>query len=187
MKISKSKAPIYTIQENGLISDPNWAEGRLIPAVVLNSSMDNNLKELLKVHIASGGQGDVIVQWGSSLSQFFKPKSWVLLITFTKPMEFSFIIEFTLAKHSSIIDAIIQSRGLHILYGFAGDKISKRTSEDMVLIEVPDTNQDSKWNATLKDVIKYKLKKQNISKKELNNEVEKQIREMREILHFRAK
>ena len=183
--ISKSTSPIYTIQENGLISDPNWGEGRLIPAVVLNSIEDNNLKELLRVHVTSGGQGDVIVQWGSPLTQFFKPKIWVLMVTFTKPLEYSFIIEFVLAKHSSIIDAIIQSIGLHILYGFPGDKISKRTTEDMVLIEVPDTNQDAKWDSTLKEVLKERLKKQKVPKKELNKEVMKKIKNMREILHFR--
>lgn len=183
--ISKSNSPIYTIQEDGLISDPNWGEGRLIPAVVLNSLTDKNLKELLRVHVNSEGQGDVVVQWGTPLTQFFKPKIWVLKVTFTKPMEFSFIIEFVLEKHSSIIDAIIQSRGLHILYGFPGDKVSKRTIDEIVLIEVPYTNQEAKWDATLKGVLKEKLKKQKVPKKELSNEVMKQVKNMREILHYR--
>ena len=117
MSMKNSSMPIYTIQENGLISDPNWGEGRLIPVVVLNSQKDNNLKELLRIHVTSEGSGDVIVQWGMPLRQFFKPKVWFLVVKFTKPMDFSFIIEFVLEKNPALIDAIIQSRGLYLRYG----------------------------------------------------------------------
>ncbi len=185
MEISKNHSPIYTIQESGLISVPNWAEGRLIPAVVLNSRTDSNLKELLRIHVSTEGQGDVIVKWGVPVSQFFKPKVWVLNINFTKPMEYTFLIEFVLEKHYSLIDAIFQSRGLHVSYGFVGEKISKKVTDDIVLIEVPDTNYDAKWNNTLNDILKAKLRKQKTPRKDLGNEVSKQIKKMREILHYR--
>lgn len=185
MKIKRDKLSVYSIQENGLVSVSKMADGRLIPAVVLNSKNGEELKDFLRAHVSSIAQGDVTTQWATPLSQFFKPKYWILSVNFSKPREFSFYIEFSLEKNFALIDAIFQSRGLYVLHGYPGDKISKRTSQDMVLMEIPDLNQDSKWSQTLREVLKDKYKKQKIPKRELNQEVERQIRKMREILHYR--
>jgi hypothetical protein len=186
MEVRKNNLPIYSIQENGLISVPNWADGRLIPAVVLNNEKSGDeLKDFLKAHISGVEPGDVTTQWATPLTQFFKPKLWLLSVTFTKPRNFSFYIEFSLEKNPGLIDAVFQSRGLYILYGFPGDKISKRTNQDMVLMEIPDLNQDERWNKTLHEILKNRMKKQRVPKKELNQEVEKQIKKMRDLTHFR--
>lgn len=186
MKIERINLPIYSVQENGLISSPNWAEGRLIPAVVLNRAQGGEeLKEFLNIHVSTVNQGDVITQWTLPAQQFFKPKIWYLKVIFTKPKELSLYIEFVLDKHSSLIDAIFQSRGLHLMYGFVGDKISKRTTQDMILMEIPDLDQDLKWNSLLRDILRERLRGQKVPKKEIRFEVEKQIKNMREILHYR--
>ncbi|AMP98903.1 hypothetical protein AY601_1997 [Pedobacter cryoconitis] len=186
MNIDRRKLPIYTIQENGLISDPKWADGRLIPYVVLNNYQNGEeLKDFLKAHNTSINQGDVTTQWASPLLQYFKPKNWLLLVKFAKPREFEFYIEFSLEKNPALIDAIFQSRGLNILYGFPGDKISNRADQYIVLMEVPNLNQDERWNKILREILKTKFKKQNMPKKQISIEVEKQIRKMRELLHFR--
>ncbi|WP_316739323.1 hypothetical protein [Pedobacter aquatilis] len=186
MEIRKNDLPIYIIQENGLISVPDFADGRLIPAVVLNNEkFGEDLKDFLKAHINSVEQGDVITQWATPLNQFFKPKSWILSVSFTKPRNFSFYIEFSLEKNSALIDAIFQSRGLYILHGFLGEKISKKTNDNIVLMEIPDLNQDERWNKTLRDILKTRFKRQRVPKKELSQEVEKQIKHMRNLTHFR--
>jgi len=185
MKFRNNSNPVYFIQENGLISSTQWADGRLIPVVVLNSKNGIELKDFLSAHVSSIDQGDVITQWGYPFSQFFKPKVWILSIQFKKPRTFSFYIEFVLDKNPALIDAIFQSRGLYIRYGFPGEKISKGMDQDMVLIEIPDLKRDEEWNNTLRDILRSRFKKQNIDKKKLKDEVEKQIKKMREILHHR--
>jgi hypothetical protein len=187
MKIITTEYPIYNIQENGLISNPSWGEGRLIPAVVLNGVKGIELQEFLKIHTASNEPGDATTQWASPLTEFFNPKTWLLSVKFTKPQQFTFYIEFILDQHPSLIDAIFQSRGLYITYGFPGDKISKRNTQDIVLMEVPDLDQDYKWNITLRKILKERYKKLKISKKEMNIEVEKQIQSGRQILNYRKK
>lgn len=44
MKIKTSKAPIYTIQEEGFVANREYADGRFIPAIVVNSNTDNYLR-----------------------------------------------------------------------------------------------------------------------------------------------
>ena len=51
MKIKTSKVPIYTIQEEGLVANRDYAEGRFLPAIVINSNTDNYLKEIVEVEV----------------------------------------------------------------------------------------------------------------------------------------
>lgn len=177
---------IYTIRESGLISIPDWADGRLIPAVVINNEeTGEELKDFLRLHISENIRGDVTTQWATPLFQIFKAKHRLLSLTFTKPRDFSFYIRFSLEENTALIDAIFQSRGLYILYGYEGDKISKNPNEDMILIEVPELGQDIKWNRGLREIIKSKMTKQKVPKKQINREVENQIKKMREIINFK--
>ena len=184
MAIIKNDYPVYTIQESGLISNPDWAEGRMIPAVILNSRQNSDLKDFIKTHTETNIPGDAIVQWGWPISIFSKTKTWELMVKFVKPMELTFNIEFVLEKHYSLIDAIFHSRGLYIAYGYVGEKLSK-SNHLMVLVEIPDTETDQKWNSTLSEIIKNKLKRKGVNKKNLKNEVKISINNGREILKYR--
>ena len=185
MKIVTNRLPIYSIQENGLIAFPGLGEGRLIPAVVLNGSAGHELKEFLIAHVSTIERGDVVTQWASPVSQFFKPKVWFLYVKFLKPRALEFYIEFVLEQHPKLIDAIFQSRGLYVRYGFLGDKISKQTAAGTVLVEVPDLGQDRKWEDTFREILKGRLKKERVPKNLIKSQIENQIRESRELLHFR--
>lgn len=185
MKIITNKLPIYQVQEDGLISIFQFGEGRLIPAVVLNNSNGKELKQFLIDHVSTIEEGDVTTQWATPISQFFKPKVWLLHVKFHKPRIFEFYIELPLEKHPALIDAIFQSRGLHIRHGYKGDKISKGPHENTITMEIPDHNRDEAWNATLREIFRSRLRKQGIPKKDLTQQVEKKIASIRELLHMR--
>lgn len=50
MKIKTSKVPTYIIQEEGLVANRDYAEGRFLPAIVINSNTDSFLKEIVELH-----------------------------------------------------------------------------------------------------------------------------------------
>lgn len=185
MKVTFDDVPVYHIQEHGLISISKLGDGRMIPCVVLNSKENSELKEFIVAHNEMNGPGDAATQWGIPTRQFFKVKDWVLTVTMHKPRMFNFYILFNLEKHSSVLDAIFQSRGLYISYGFSGEKISKINGKPIVLIEIPDLNQDEKWETTLREQLRIRLKKQGVPKTKLAVEVNKQIAKGREILRYR--
>lgn len=176
----------YVIVEDGLLSNPKMGEGRLIPAVVLKSKNDDNgLKELILVHKETP-PGDVIVNWILLPQGLIKRDRAFLHVKFTKPMEVEFQIEFRIRDHYSLIDAILQSRGLSIGVGEKGEKVSmKINSADMVLIEVPDTGFHDLWNKLFKETLKKKFRKQGVPKKQLNEAVQDHINHIREILQLR--
>lgn len=188
MKIKRTNSKIYTIAEEGLISNFDLAEGRMIPAVVLqNKEGDNLLENLVKIHLDTP-PGDVTVIWGSPLNPLIKNKYWDLLLQFSTPLECEFTIRFNLEKEHRIIDAIFHSRGLYISYGEVGDKISIMKNGS-ILIEVPNTGVDQDWNKKIQQVLEKKYKKR--FKKKSNKEIKKlakyEIEEFRKISNFSKK
>ena len=49
MMIKKISAPIYNINEEGLFANRNYADGRLIPSIVISSEEDDYIKEIIKL------------------------------------------------------------------------------------------------------------------------------------------
>jgi len=188
MKIKTNNSPLYTIAEEGLISNFDLAEGRMIPAVVLkNNKEDKTVENLVKIHLDTP-PGDVTVTWGSPLNPLIRNKFWELFLQFAKPVECEFTIRFDLEKEHRIIDAIIHSRGLYISYGDTGDKISQMKN-GAILIEVPNTGVDNDWNKKIRDILikKYKKRFKNKSKKEINQLADYEINEFRKISNFSKK
>lgn len=188
MKLKINSSPLYTVAEEGLISNFDLAEGRMMPAVVLkNNNEDKTVENLVKIHLDTP-PGDVTVTWGSPLNPFIKNKYWELFLQFSKPVECEFSIRFDLEKEHRIIDAIIHSRGLYLSYGDVGDKVSQMKN-GAILIEVPNTGIDSEWNKKIRDVLikKRKNKLKNKSKKEIAKLAEYEIDEFRKILNFSKK
>ena len=107
MMIKKISTPIYNINEEGLFASRDYADGRLIPSIVISSKEDDYIKEIIKLH-SNISMGDVEVQWGGTLSSLFNADRWILNIRFYKPIDYNFSIVFSLKNHYSIIDAIFK-------------------------------------------------------------------------------
>jgi len=48
MMIKKISTPIYNINEEGLFASRDYADGRLIPSIVISSKEDDYIKEIIK-------------------------------------------------------------------------------------------------------------------------------------------
>ncbi|WP_270244938.1 hypothetical protein [Phocaeicola coprocola] len=47
MMIKKISTPIYNINEEGLFASRDYADGRLIPSIVISSKEDDYIKEII--------------------------------------------------------------------------------------------------------------------------------------------
>lgn len=183
-KIKKISAPIYNINEEGLIANRDYANGRLIPAIVISSEEDEYIKEVIKLH-STMPLGDIVIQWGGTIRSLFSADKWMLYLTFLTPTSYTCCIVFSLKEHYSVIDAILQSRGLRISFGYKGDKVSQLDINNNITIEVPYTGIDSKWEKTLIQIVKSKMRKHKVQKKELNKRTKEYIKQMRDLLNTR--
>lgn len=185
MKLKKVNSELYYLEEEGIISNFDLAEGRMIPAVILNNKNgDKTVENLVKLHLDTP-PGDVTVTWGSPFNLLIRNKYWELYLQFSKPMQCEFTIRFDLEKEYRIIDSIIQSRGLYISYGIKGEKVSQMKN-GAILIEVPNTGIDNDWDKKLIEILtkkhKKRLKKSN--KKEISQLVKYEITEFRKLINF---
>lgn len=188
MKYKRGKFNIYKIVENGIISNPKLGEGRMIPVLILSSKVnDSELSELLEIH-KDISSGDIKVCWGHYLTTLLRKEKMFLEIEFTNPKTFKFHIEFYPKEDYPLIDAIFYSRGVYINLGKTGDKVSSVFSKEnhrTILLEIPDTNQDSFWNKQLNKILLNKAKKEKISSKHRKRFVKEQIKKMRDFLNLR--
>lgn len=184
MKIKTSKVPTYIIQEEGLVANRDYAEGRFLPAIVIKSNTDNFLKEIVELH-RSIPSGDIEIQWAGLIESGFNINKWILNIKFNSPIKYEMNIVFSLKDHYNIIDAIIQSKGLLISYGSKGDKVSMANKR--ISLEIPITGIESKWEKTLQKIIRKKCKKHKAPKSDLKKCVEEHIKAMREFTNTQFK
>lgn len=184
MKIKTNKAPIYIIQEEGLVANRDYADGRFIPAIVVNSKTDNYLKEIIELH-SSITTGDIEIQWSGLIESYFNINKWILNVKFLKPAKYEMNIIFSLEEHYFIIDSILRSRGLLLSYGCKGDKVS--SLEKRISLEVPITGIETRWENVLKKVVRRIYKKHKLPKSDLNKCVEEHIKAMREFTSSRFK
>lgn len=184
MKIKTSKAPIYTIQEEGFVANREYADGRFIPAIVVNSNTDNYLREIVELH-NSIPTGDVEIQWSGLMASYFNINKWILNIKFFNPTKYEMNLVFSLQEHYFIIDSILRSKGLLLSYGSKGDKIS--SIEKRISLEIPSTGIEPRWEKVLKKVIRKIYKKYKIPKSDLNKCVDDHIKAMRELTNSRFK
>lgn len=184
MKTSKIKIdyPIFKVVANGGLSDPHRGEGRIYPALVLDIGVNSEIKELFKLH-KDMPSGDTQINWGMP-NTFFKPKSVFLSLVFIKPMKISFGIEFDIKSQYSLVDGIIQQRGVILVSGKTGDKISGLINESIIAV-VPKLDFDQTWNKILQDTLRDKYRKMGASKKDAQKNIIEHIKNMREFWDIR--
>ncbi len=181
MKIEKSKLRTFSFAEEGLLSSHNIGEGRLIPVLVLDVGENQDINDLIQMH-DSIIAGDAAITW---IQDFYNRKDFILRIKFIKPMEISFGIRFKISEDYSIIDGIIQSKGVFIQTGKKGDKVSKSLDKSKILIEVPETGIKSIWSQMLNKALISKYKKMGFSRTESKEITQDHILKMRELWKIR--
>jgi hypothetical protein len=184
MKTSKLNIdyPIFKVVGNGGLSDPLRGEGRIYPVLILDIGSNSEVKELFNLH-KDTPPGDTQLVWAKP-NTFFKPKSVFLSLEFIKPMKISFGIEFDIKTQYSLVDGIIQQRGVILVCGKPGNKVSELINES-IIAEVPYLDFDQEWNNILQDTLKDKYRKIGASKKDAKSYIKEHIKSMREFWDVR--
>lgn len=188
MEYKRYNRNIYYLVEDGMAATDYVGEGRMIPGVVLKSEEGNSdLEQLIENHKGIEG-GDVKLRWGKP-GLLTKGSSKLLLhLEFSQPTKLIMQILFNTKIEYPVIDAIIQSRGLHFSTGEKGDRFSQKIgSGDTCTIEVPDLNFDNEWNKILTAVLKKKYRKQGVPRKQIKKSVEEHIKQLRRLTTYKKK
>jgi hypothetical protein len=181
MKMRLQNLRTFSYAEEGMLSADDVGEGRMIPVIVLDVENNQDVIDLIKSHY-SIVSGDVTLTWSQD---FFNRKELILKMSFTKPMKVEFGIRFIIATDVTIIDGIIQSKGVYLQTGKKGDKVSKKLNDEKILIEVPEMGIKEFWNNLLQKTLIVKYKKLGLSKKESKGAALQHIQSIRELWKIR--
>lgn len=173
---------VFNIVAEGLTASEYLADGKMLPTIMIDTQENKAVPDLIKYHEKTP-PGDTSLTWGRDIDN---SGYLILNLCFTKPMNIEFGIQFIIEDHYALIDGIIQSRGLILLTGKKGEKVSN-LDISRITIEVPFMNFDNKWNEILRSVLETKLQKFQMSKKEAEEITKQQIQTLREVWKFRKK
>lgn len=177
------KISAVSIIDDGVIIESEWANGRPIPAIIVNADMRPDIIEYINAH-KDQPPGDVVVQWGTAL---YSKKKISLILKSSRPVSLEFAIEFDANKHHALIDGVLINNGFYLFEGKLEDKVSTLLSNQSgrILIEVPATGFESIWEKILKKIINKRYKKQGLNRKGVTNATNGYIKSMREFWQLR--
>jgi hypothetical protein len=142
---------LVPIVGDGAIGNPDWADGRLIPVLILDCKDHKALENLILSHKGIP-PGDVTVMWGWKL---FSKKQVFLSFKFHRPVETSVTVGFDVAQKGSVVDWIINVRGVYLQPLSSGKKVSEGLENPKILVEVPSEATFPNW----KDIYSRHLEK----------------------------
>jgi hypothetical protein len=155
-KLVREKKKLVPIVGDGAIGHPDWADGRLIPVLILDCKDHKALEDLMLAH-KDTSPGDVTTVWGWKL---LSKKQVFLSFNFHRPVETSVTIAFDVAKQGSIVDWIINVRGVYLQPLSSGKKVSEGLENPKILVEVPPEATFPSW----KDIYRRHLEKSYIKR-----------------------
>ena len=175
-------SPVFII-DDGVIIDSDFANGRPIPAIIVNAAMRPDIKEYISSH-KDQPPGDVVIQWATSL---YSNKKISLILKSLRPVLLEFVIEFDTNKHHALIDGVLINKGFYLLEGKAGDKVSTliKLPNKRIIIEVPEIGFESNWERILNKTIKKQFKNKGLNRKGVINATNGYIKSMREFWKLR--
>ena len=120
-------------------------DGRLVPLVIVDASTRPDVVEMIRIH-EHFSSGDVKTSWGQ---RDVNSNSVMLILEFERPVEQLIVIEFDIVRQGGLVDQVIRSRAIYIQPGVAGDRLMNTMDHRRILIQIPDSGFDERWDELL--------------------------------------
>lgn len=168
MKLKKQpkidNIPMLTIVSNALVMQKNFADGRPIPFIIIDTTDYPEVRRSIELH-AGTKEGEVNFTWGRT-----KDSKYIsLVVEAISPVEIKYIIVFEASMHCSVLDVILKTRLLYIQAGEVGDKVSRKLDSPRILFELPITDFETEIKQILEKEKVKRFKRMNVKKKDLKN------------------
>ena len=155
---------VVNIVNDALVLQHDFCDGKPIPAIVIDTSNNNKIENMLKLHM-NVDEGEMKFSWGMTNDK----RNILLLVESVSPIELTFSILFEIEKYYAVIDEILRSQMLIIQGGKPGDRFSYNLNSNRIVVEVPLTGFEEKWYDIRKKYQRKRLKKMGVKKRDINN------------------
>lgn len=144
-KTSAERALVVPILGDAAMAGPE-SDGRMIPALILDTSSRPDLTELIRVHKLLPSRGDVRCQWATS----HKDGDTVILhLTFERPVAAEALLLFSIEHQAILVESMLKGGGVYLQSGEAGDRVMHTLDRPRIMVELPDTGFRPVWDDLL--------------------------------------
>ena len=166
-KVKTDNIPIVTIVSDALIMEKNFADGRSIPLIIIDTTDCPEIRRAIDLHMGAS-QGDVSFTWGKTPDS----KYVVLVVEAISPVEIKYIIAFEVTKHYGLLDIILKTHLLFIQAGKEGDRLANNFDAPRILFELPITDFELEIIRLTEKAKLKRFKSQKVKRKDLKKVVE---------------
>lgn len=168
---------VVPIVGDGAIAHPGFADGRIIPVLVVDCAMHQQLYDLILMHSCTP-PGDVVANWGHRL---FQTKDVYLTLEFSQPLKTKAVFRFEVKRQASLVDGIIKSRGVYLQPVQLARRVIDGMDKPKILIEVPSSATFPRWNDIHRKSALQSYRRQGAGRKEAGILADEHLQRVREL------
>ncbi|MER6491571.1 hypothetical protein [Streptomyces griseorubiginosus] len=179
MRIAKPLEIVW----DAAIATHGFADGRMIPILIVDTATRPDLEELVRVH-QHMSSGDCKSNWGKNLDD----KDQVLLhLEFIRPSPATVTLAFNVPTQGILVDSILTTQAFFLLPGRPGDRFITKQQSPRILVEVPRGEFGEVWEKILRHVLRKFFREKGHSRPQARAAAELAIEKTRELTAFRFK
>jgi hypothetical protein len=174
-----AEADAVLIVSDATVATRAYADGRLIPLLILDTSKRPDIDAMILAH-RDLGPGDATSMWGQR-SRFESQPTVRLVMSFSNPSACNIILDFDITSQGGLVDQIIQMEGVYLLGGRPGDRLLTKIDDPKISVEVPSRHFRTEWDRRLRKATFQKYRAMGLSRADAKHATDSFIREWREL------
>lgn len=180
---SAEAQPVPIVRDAG-VGVRGWAEGRMIPLLILDTTKRPDIDDMIRAH-QHLGPGDATSGW-------MRPSRWTgdrisLVITTTKPIRCTMVIEFDLEKWGGTVDQIVATQALYVQPGRPGDRLVTTMVHERLLVEIPTREFREDWDRMFRKATVAGFRRKGLSRAEAKQAADRFMADWRQALAIRLR
>jgi hypothetical protein len=165
------------IVSDGAIATRGYADGRLLPVLILDTSNRPDIDAMILAH-EQLGPGDATSAWGAPSR--FEWRTVRLAITITNPSQCTILLDFDIVSRGGIVDQIVQNGGLYLIGGRPGDRLRTSIDRPKISVEVPSKGFRAEWDRLLRKATFQRFRLMGMGRSEAKSATESFVDHWRE-------
>ncbi|MFD8391200.1 hypothetical protein ACFV2N_18875 [Streptomyces sp. NPDC059680] len=165
------------------IATHGFADGRMIPILIVDTATRPDLEELVRVH-QHMSSGDCKSNWGRNLND---KDQVVLHLEFIRPIQATVTLAFDVPTQGILVDSILMTQAFLLLPGRPGDRFITKQESPRILVEVPRGDFGEIWEKLLRHVLRKYFRERGHGRPEARAAAELAIERTRQLTTFRYK
>ena len=181
---SEAEGQSVPIVRDAVVAVRGLAGGQMIPLLILDTTSRPDIVEMVRVH-EHLGMGDAISRWMRSSRWSLTNLS--LLITTTRPVQCTMLLDFNLSTQAVIVEQIVRAQSLYIQPGRPGERLMTTMENQRVLIEVPSREFRPEWDRIFRKTTRADLRRRGLDRTQAKRGADTLMEEWRRALSTRLR